>query len=372
MTHHAPDRPALEATGVDAGYVNGRRTKTVVHDVDTVLHPGQFVCLLGPNGAGKSTLLRTLVGSQKALGGTVRLCGQPMSSTTARERAQRLSVVLTDRIDVGYLTVRELVTIGRTPRVGWLSRLGSGDRDVVQRSLDAAGAADLADRQVTELSDGERQRVMIARALAQEPEVLVLDEPTAFLDLTRRVELLALLRELTESHHLAVLMSTHELELALRHADALWLVHPDGHFSAGSPEDLAYAGEIAGAYAADGVEFDEERGTFVPSVEASMENAPTRVLLSGEPRARRWVTRAVERAGWQVVESGPASAQVALKGDGPVVAWETTTDLGGDRGTSCAALIAHLRKLEAGHDRDRSPDVNDPDGAVPSPTRGKR
>src|SRR5690606_18512643 len=131
----------------------------IVGGVDAALHPGEFVCLLGPNGAGKSTLLRTLVGSQDALGGTVRLAGRPMTSITARERAQHLSVVLTDRIDVGYLTVRELVTIGRTPRVGWLSRVGDEDRNVVQRSLDAAGADDLAERQVAQLSDGERQRV---------------------------------------------------------------------------------------------------------------------------------------------------------------------------------------------------------------------
>lgn len=373
MTARPASEPALEADDVAAGYTVGRRrSETVVHNVNAALHPGEFVCLLGPNGAGKSTLLRTLVGSQDALGGTVRLGGRIMSSITARERARHLSVVLTDRIDVGYLTVRELVAIGRTPRVGWLSRMGEDDRDVVERSLEAAGASDLTERQVTQLSDGERQRVMIARALAQEPEVLVLDEPTAFLDLTRRVELLALLRELTESHGLAVLMSTHELELALRHADSLWLVHPDGHFSAGVPEDLAYAGEIAGAYAADGVEFDEDRGTFVPSTDSSSIGASMRVMLTGEARARHWVRQAVERTGWQVVDEGPALAQIVLDGDGRVVQWQTTTDRGGDRGSSCAALIDHLRQLDPDPDSAVPAGVNDPDGATPSPMRGKQ
>src|SRR5699024_8622857 len=189
----------------------------------------------------------------------------------------------------------------------------------------------LADRQIHQLSDGERQRVMIARALAQEPEVLVLDEPTAFLDLTRRVELLALLRHLTDDHDLAVLMSTHELELALRHADEIWLDHPDGRFSAGTPEDLVFAGEIEGAYATNGVIFDDHRGTFVADTgEAGDPRKP--IHLDGDDRAVRWLRRGLTRCGWTVVDepgeaSAPASVRAADLGD--TIGWtlETTADM---------------------------------------------
>lgn len=315
----------LAALDLQAGYRNGRRgAVTIVHDVSARLRRGRMVCLLGPNGAGKSTLLRTLVGSQEPLAGTVELTGRPLSRITARERAQRLSVVLTDRIDVGYLTTRELVAIGRTPRVGWFSRLGEGDREIVDRVLSICGADDLADRQIHQLSDGERQRAMIARALAQEPEVLLLDEPTAFLDLTRRVELLALLRHLTDDHGLAVLMSTHELELALRHADEIWLVHPDGRFSAGTPEDLVFAGEIEGAYATKGVVFDDHRGTFI--ADTGDPGDPRKPIhLDGDDRAVRWLRRGLQRRGWTVVHDPHAPVRIHATDDGTTIGWSLRT-----------------------------------------------
>lgn len=337
--------PILEATDLQAGYRNGRRDRvTIVHDVTARLLPGRLVCLLGPNGAGKSTLLRTLVGSQDPLDGDIALTGRSLRTISARERAQRLSVVLTDRIDVGYLTARELVAIGRTPRVGWFSRLGDDDRDMVDRVLDICGADDLADRQVHQLSDGERQRVMIARALAQEPEVLVLDEPTAFLDLTRRVELLALLRHLTDDHGLAVLMSTHELELALRHADQIWLVHPDGRFSAGTPEDLVFAGEIESAYATNGVLFDDHRGTFVADTgDAGDPRKP--VHLHGDPRAVRWLRRGLTRSGWTVVDDPGAPVDIRASDLGDTIGWTIETDGTVHDGDTFATLSDRLTGL---------------------------
>src|SRR5699024_3884036 len=227
--------------------------------------------------------------------------------------------------------------IGRTPRVGWFSRLGDDDRDVVDRVLSICGADDLADRQIHQLSDGERQRVMIARALAQEPEVLVLDEPTAFLDLTRRVELLSLLRHLTDDHGLAVLMSTHELELALRHADEIWLVHPDGHFSAGAPEDLVFAGEIEGAYATDSVVFDDHRGTFIADTgDPGDPRAP--VHLDGAPRAVRWLRRGLARCGWTVVDQPHAEVRVTASDRGDAIGWSLRSAATTEVGTTFARL----------------------------------
>ncbi|SDT18341.1 ABC transporter ATP-binding protein [Jiangella sp. DSM 45060] len=329
----------LAADGLTAGYRAGRRrTVAVVESVTASLRPGRLVCLLGPNGAGKSTLLRTLVGSQPALGGSVRLDGAELSRLTARERARRLAVVLTDRVDVGLLTARDLVSMGRTPRTGWFGPLHRSDGDVVDWALHAAGATELAGRHLDELSDGERQRVMVARALAQEPSVLVLDEPTAFLDLTRRVELMALLRRLAAETGLAVLMSMHDLELALRTADEIWLVHPGGRFQAGAPEDLGADGSIAAAYAGDGIRFDHAAGTFVTDVR---EDGPA-VSVRGDETAAHWARRAAARAGVAVAASAAHRLEVR---DGPPVTWTLTADGGTTSGSGFATLHGRLAEL---------------------------
>src|SRR5262249_11763432 len=157
---------------------------------------GELACVLGPNGIGKSTLLRTLAGMQPPLRGSVEVAGSDLHTLTGTELARRLAVVLTDRVDVRGLSVRRVVELGRYAYSDWRGRLGAQDRHAVDRALDAAGACHLAERDVGRLSDGERQRVMIARALAQQPQLLVLDEPTAFLDVPSRVELMSLLRRL--------------------------------------------------------------------------------------------------------------------------------------------------------------------------------
>jgi iron complex transport system ATP-binding protein len=309
--------------------------------------PGQFTYLLGPNGAGKSTLLRTLVGSQPSLDGRILLNGQDLHRLSSRKRAQQLSVVLTDRVDVGMLTVRALVGLGRAPHTGWFSVMDEDDRNTVEWALKSAGADALAHRQVAELSDGERQRVLIARALAQRPSVLVLDEPTAFLDLTRRVELIALLRRLVDETALAVLMSTHDLDLALRTADQIWLVHRDSTFETGGPEDLAFKGSITRAYAGEGIIFDHAAGTFMVR---GPEQGP-RIAISGDPIAAQWATRAAQRSGFLPVGSSAQkdcslSVQADPKGDA-----DWTLVWGGFhlQGSGFASLIGQLRLLAEQH-----------------------
>src|SRR5690606_33133218 len=162
------------------------------------------------NGIGKSTLLRTLARMQPALSGTIALGGDPLESLSGFELARRLGVVLTDRVAPASLRIRQVIELGRYPHSGWLGGLDARDHDVVDWALDVVGASHLADRDVARVSDGERQRVMIARALAQEPVLLMLDEPTAFLDVSARVELMALLRRLTRAGTLAVLVTTHD------------------------------------------------------------------------------------------------------------------------------------------------------------------
>lgn len=226
--------------------------------------PGGVTALIGANGTGKSTLLRTLVGLQPTLGGTAELGADDLFTLSPRRRAQRVAAVLTDRIDDGgFLTAKALVEIGRTPYHRWLP--GQSDDDtVVTEALARLGASHLAQRRVGELSDGQRQRVMIARALAQQPELLILDEPSSFLDAAARTELLLILRELAADTGIVVLMSTHDVELALRLIDAVWLARRDGTLVSATNTELLTGTTIGAEFDSATVRFNRDTGNFEP------------------------------------------------------------------------------------------------------------
>ncbi len=287
----------LQTHQLNIGYPAAKGgTGTVLDRLDLILQPGEFACLLGPNGAGKSTLLRTLSRTQPALGGVIELDGANLETYSARELARRLSVVLTEAVAPGLLTAAELVALGRHPHTDWSGRLSDADHAIVAWALQATGSSALAERQVNALSDGERQRVMIARALAQQPRLMLLDEPTAFLDVQRRVEITALLRRLARETGLAVLLSTHDLELALRTADTVWLVTDDRKLRSGAPEDLALAGAFDTVFRSPDVRFDPELGAFKLRQPAG----PTAIVAGSGPAAL-WAARALERAGCNLV-----------------------------------------------------------------------
>lgn len=205
------------------GYPDGRHTRQLNHAANEEAHDGMLTCLIGANGAGKSTLLRTIAGFQLPLEGTVLLGGDDVRALSPRQRAERMAVVLTDRPDVMCTTVWEMVATGRAPFTGFWGRLSGKDRNIVTRSLRLVGIEWMADRTVASLSDGERQKVMIAKALAQQTPVILLDEPTAFLDYPSRVEVMQLLLNIAHKEHKTVLLSTHDLDLALQTADRIWL-----------------------------------------------------------------------------------------------------------------------------------------------------
>ncbi|MCS6992959.1 MAG: ABC transporter ATP-binding protein [Anaerolineales bacterium] len=266
-------------------------------ELNLELRPAELVCLIGPNGVGKSTLLRTLAGMEKPLAGTVWLAGQNLHHLPPRELAKRLAIVLTGRVESPLLTARELVSLGRHPYTDWLGRLTPRDEEAIQRAMQLTDTLRFSARPLAQLSDGERQKVMIARALAQEPGVLLLDEPTAFLDLPRRVELLQLLRHLARETHTAVLLSTHDLDLALRLADRLWLLSSAGTMEVGLPEELALGGAVARVFQSEGAYFDHAIGAFRVHQPVS---GP--VSLSGGQYGvtAAWTWRALERVGYQV------------------------------------------------------------------------
>jgi len=260
------------------------------------LQKGKLVGLLGPNGVGKSTLLRTLAGMHKPLAGRVLLAGQDAASLPPLARARRLSMVLTVAPQPNLMNGYGLVALGRHPHSDWLGRLTAEDHEAVAWALNAVGADELAEKPLAQLSDGQRQKLMIARALAQEAEIMLLDEPTAYLDLPRRVETMQLLKQLAHSAQRAILVSTHDLDLALRSCAQLWLMSENGIVT-GAPEDLVLDGKLGETFRAVGIAFDKRIGTFV----LDPPQGP-RVRVIGEGDHIIWMRRALERRGYKSSE----------------------------------------------------------------------
>lgn len=291
--------PVLHTHALTIGYP-AKPPKIIASQLDLTLTAGELVCLIGPNGAGKSTLLQTLSGMRKALSGDILIRGDALHTLSAIELAQRLSVVLTEQPNVGLMNGYSIVALGRHPHTNWTGKLTAHDEAVIRWAVDAVGADDFAAQPLTQMSDGQRQKIMIARALAQEPAVMLLDEPTAYLDLPRRVDLMRLLRQLTRETQRAILLSTHDLDLAMRTADRLWLMGADGALHVGAPEDLILNGTFEAVFASEGVHFDTATGAFRLNHSTTR---PTITLYAASDTDRlriQWTQRALERAGYLI------------------------------------------------------------------------
>lgn len=293
-------KPLLSASGLAVGYARGKGAgKVVRHGMDFALFPGEMVCLLGANGTGKSTLLRTLAAFQPALAGQLLLQGKPLAACSEREKSRLIGIVLTDKTQAGGLTVRELVALGRQPHTGFWGRLGSRDRRLVDEALESVRIAHKAAAYVAELSDGERQKVMIAKALVQECPLILLDEPTAFLDVESRIEIMFLLHGIARREGRAVLLSTHDIDQALVQADRLWLLGGGGGLQAGVTEDMVYAGALDALFDPRVMRFDRESGAYFPR-----HRAARRIALKVEDAGlRHWCLNLLARCGWDAVPS---------------------------------------------------------------------
>ena len=241
------------------GYPGKNDVKVVADGICAGINSGELTCLLGANGVGKSTLLRTLSAFQPKLGGEIRIQGREIETYTDKQLSRVISVVLTEKCDLRNMSVTELVGLGRTPYTGFWGVLTQEDKHVVEHSIALVGIPHLAHRMVHTLSDGERQKVMIAKALAQETPVIYLDEPTAFLDFPSKVEMMQLLHHLSRRTDKTIFLSTHDLELALQIADKIWLMDKANGVTIGTPEDLSLNGSLGSFFARKGIVFDPER-----------------------------------------------------------------------------------------------------------------
>lgn len=253
---------AMELSDLITGYAARYGDLLVGGPFNASVNPGEMVCLLGPNGAGKSTLLRTMAGFLKPLGGDVAVGKRNIARMNPRELSREVAVVLTSRPDLQLMTVRELVATGRAPYTGFWGTLADTDEKAVVEALELVGITEFGHRQVSELSDGERQKAMIAKALAQHTRVILLDEPTAFLDYPSKVETLRLLRRLAEERQIAVFLSTHDMETALSLAHRIWLLDAELGLTVGTHEELTRGGQLERYFSRPGIAFDRTTGYF--------------------------------------------------------------------------------------------------------------
>ncbi|MDE6423375.1 MAG: ABC transporter ATP-binding protein [Muribaculaceae bacterium] len=292
---------SIQLSDVTTGY----RGKPVTRDINAYLQAGELTCLLGPNGAGKSTLLKTLSAFIPPLSGEITIEGVNIRKISASMLARSIAVVLTRRPATMNMTVEELVSIGRSPYTSFFGGLHENDREVVDKSIRLVGIDDLRTRNVNTLSDGERQKALIAKALAQQTRIIFLDEPTAFLDYPSKVEIMQLLYTIAREENKTVFMSTHDLELALQIADKIWLLDKERGLNIGIPEDLAYAGLLGDYFQRGGLKFNYTTGLF----EIDNEQKGS-VCLKGSGRLFNMVKKALKRMGYS---TDPSSRGVTIE-----------------------------------------------------------
>jgi iron complex transport system ATP-binding protein len=298
----------LHTNALHIGYHSGKQDIIkIAGPLNLSLYPGQMICVLGPNGSGKSTLLRTLSGLHRPLSGSVMLGGRNINQLKPKELARQISLVLTENIRNGNLDVYALIALGRYPYSGWLGILTESDKTAIDQAINVTGTAEFLNRKIDSLSDGECQKVMLARAMAQDTPLIILDEPTAHLDLPSRIQLMRLLHQLAKETQKAILISTHELDLALQVADQIWLMDNTGQVAAGLPEELVLNGSFQQAFYKEGISFDTTTGTFpVHSI------GKEEVAVVGNGATAFWTRRAMNRLGYTIVLSGEAGIVITV------------------------------------------------------------
>ena len=275
MKHRTESRTILELEKLSVGY----GSKIVLSEVNFSLEEGRFLSLLGPNGAGKTTLLRTLTGLQPALSGRVLILGQDLARMNRAKLARIQAVVLTDRLTPGLLTAYEVTALGRYPHTGFLGKLGPDDHQAVSRALEMVEAKGLAERFFQRLSDGEKQKIILARALAQEPKLILLDEPTVHLDLKHRLEVISILRNLCRDLGITVVASLHDVDMASRLSDQVALIAEGGLADFGPPELVLNDSSVARLYKLEGARYDSRLG--VMELENQGKRGPVFVVPGG-------------------------------------------------------------------------------------------
>lgn len=293
-----PQSFALSGQNLSLGYIHQKAKKEILSDLDFALFSGELTCLLGPNGVGKSTLIKAILGQIHPWKGRIQLDQRSITDYSVEELAKQIAVVLTDPVFPGNMTVGQLVALGRTPHTGWSGKLNPADREIVEKALSDTRITYLRNERLSEISDGQRQKAMIARALAQDGKVMILDEPTAHLDLVNRFEIMSLLREIAHYQQKAILVVTHDLDIAIETADRFWLLNCGSPLISGKPEDLILSGQINQLLPSDKYRFSLSRGRM------EFEGKDLKFEIEGPQELVFWVEKALIKAGILGLDSG--------------------------------------------------------------------
>lgn len=288
------------------GFGSGNRIKPLLPPLSATGGKGELISVIGRNGIGKSTLLRSLAGIRNILGGQVYYNELEIGSYNGSELARIIGFISTEQVRVSNMTVYDLVSLGRYPYTNWLGTLTSDDTRCITEAMEQTSVLQFSGRYVAELSDGERQRSMIARLIAQDSEILLMDEPTAFLDIRSKFEIVHLLHHLAHSKGKTIIFTTHDFDLAIRHSDKIWLVLDDG-IRQGAPEDLMLARMFEHLFDSEIVRFNSGEGSY-SFTDISRGN----VHVEGTGPVRYWTEKAVTRAGFSVIEQENADYKILI------------------------------------------------------------
>lgn len=295
--------PFVQLDNVDIGYPGKKGPRIIQSSLSLTAERGEMIALIGKNGCGKSTLIRSIACLQPIYGGTILLDKQNLTRMSPVNRARMVSVVLTDQQAAASFTVKELISIGRDPYTGWLGSLTEKDNRMISQAIEMTYLNGFEERNIHELSDGERQRVFIARALAQDTPIILLDEPTSHLDLPNRINIMLLLQKLARDAKKTIFISTHELETAMQVSDKLWLMDKGKGVSVGIPEDMVLNGNFDTVFHHPSFEFDKEYGSFV--VQKRLDQPITTYVKNPDGLVARWTTKALSRKGYQITADAP-------------------------------------------------------------------
>ena len=279
----------LNSKDLNIGYQSGKKFKAIAEDLNFNLGKGKLTCLLGPNGVGKSTLVKTIMGQVPPLNVEIFLEGKPLTFYSQKALAKKIAVVLTEKITTGNLTVGQLVALGRIPHTGWLGKLSIEDQNKVEQAISQTHIGYIRNQPLSECSDGQLQKTMIARALAQDGDILILDEPTAHLDLVNRFEIMHLLRQIAKDSKKAVLVVTHDLDIAIETADVFWLMQCGQPLVNGLPEDLILNGQINLLLPSDRLSFNPKSGKVQPKIDEFA------IQIEGPEATVQWVQAALQK-----------------------------------------------------------------------------
>lgn len=283
---------ALESLKI--GYLSGGKENILLPPLNACAHKGELIAVIGRNGIGKSTLLRTLTGLQPSLGGEILYDGKDIRDYSRKDLALKVGYISTEIVKVSNMSVYDLVALGRFPHTNWIGKIDAGNRDSITDAIEKTGMSSLSERFVSELSDGERQKAMIARILAQDTGIMIMDEPTAFLDIGSKYEILHLMHLLSQQSEKTIIFSTHDLHIAISQSDKIWLILDDKLIE-GAPEDLLIEGAFDHLFDNSPVQFNAESGTF----SFRMVDKGS-IFVEGEGVLRHWTEKAINRAGFAI------------------------------------------------------------------------